>query len=182
VKIEQQIRYKISQYVENYIYPGVFIHKSRFDVKTPYCVHNSKTNRILRKFSTYKQARRYASAYGVDDILEQEMIVWIRVFGYLPKDDIIVQLKNKFHITAEYANRLFYLAFPDYVSNSELQRISQLQNDLLFASSNDEFEFKKAYTNVTVNGFDLNFGAHDVALFTNAENLFIQLLHERSIL
>ena len=54
MKIEQQIRYKIAQYVENYIYPGVFIHKSRFDVKTPYFVHNSKTNRVLRKFSTYK--------------------------------------------------------------------------------------------------------------------------------
>lgn len=63
---------------------------------------------------------------SIDTDKEKEMIVWVRLQPYLDKPELIDFIQKKFHLDEQYAESLYYKAYPDGLSRSDFERVRNL--------------------------------------------------------
>lgn len=105
------------------------------DKTTPWHVF-SLSSKSTYKVSSYKEAYIIPSNYRVGSVdlnTEKEIIVWMRLQPNPIKEDITSQVSARFRLPKVEADRLFYRAFPDYLSDDEISKVHKLQEDINFS-------------------------------------------------
>lgn len=108
------------------------IQYSRDDRQTPWHIY-SFSRRCIDTTSSFKDASALLFKYrhsSVDIDTEKEIIVWMRLQPIVDKEELTYYVSSKFHLTKAEADRLFYRAFPDYLSDAELTRVHELEQTL----------------------------------------------------
>lgn len=158
------------------------IQYARGDKQNPWHIFATSSKDIY-KVASYKDATQLPFLYraGSADInTEKEIIVWIRLQPNPIKSELTSYLSSVFSLSKVEAERLFYRALPDYLSDDELAQVHSVEEKLNFSSENMK-ELDAALTYLTGIGsmYEGNFDSYTMNYMST---LIDGLLEERFLI
>lgn len=99
------------------------MYKTLLKRKLAYLIQSSDAS-IINSPAISKSYRRF------DEQKEKEIIVWIRQLWGMDKQQINDEVKSKFNVSDDDAERLYYKAYPDGISSQEEEIIDHFEKIL----------------------------------------------------